>query len=150
MYKLYLFLLAGVICVSLFAGIIVAPCIFYPTNQELLNLSKFQSGLIMSGIFIKYAYVLIAISVFSLFFEIFNKCSFKLKIFRIILSLLILIAALIFNFYYNASIINMQKMGEIVTNSTEFIKIHKESELCFKIIVIMQLCLFFTKIRSSK
>lgn len=150
MYKLYLFLLAGVICISLFVGIIVAPCIFYPVNQSLLNLTKFQSGLIMSSIFIKYAYILIAVSVFSLVFEILNQASYKLKICRIILSVLILIATLFFNFYYNTNIINMQNIGELVTNSKEFIKIHKESEYCFKIIVIMQLCLFFIKIRSSK
>ena len=51
---IYLFLLSVLIGFELFAGIAVAPAIFHPENSVGTGvLSQFQSGQIMSGIFIK-------------------------------------------------------------------------------------------------
>ncbi|EAL7925103.1 DUF4149 domain-containing protein, partial [Campylobacter coli] len=55
-----LFLLAAMIGIELILGIVVTPVIFYPAN--LIGegvLSHFQSGLMMTQIFIKMGYLLI-------------------------------------------------------------------------------------------
>lgn len=143
MKKLNKFLLAGVIFVELFLGIVVAPIIFFPS--EIIGdgvLSHFQSGLLMTQIFIKFNYLLLFVSVFSVFYELFNN---KLLSFRVILSVLILICACVFVFYYTDKILDFQALGESVIANSDFQKYHKHSEIIFKLMAILQSILFFTK-----
>lgn len=64
-----LFLLASIIGVELILGIVVAPTIF---PQNLIGegvLSHFQSGLMMTQIFIKMGYLLIFVSVVNFYMK---------------------------------------------------------------------------------
>ncbi|MBZ7979816.1 DUF4149 domain-containing protein [Campylobacter sp. RM12642] len=141
MKKINDFLLAGIIFVELFIGIVVAPIIFYPS--AIIGdgiLSHFQSGLLMTQVFVKFNYLLLFVSFFNIIYESISNKLFSLKP---ILSLIILILALVFVFYYTANVLDMQVLG--VTDSKDFNDNHKQSEMIFKVIVILQLILFFTK-----
>jgi len=150
-----LFLLAGIIGAELILGIIVAPAIFYP--QNLIGegvLSIFQSGLIMSEIFAKFAYILFAICVINFLYELYAyfvcDLSFRLRFSKLILSLIILILAGFFLFYFTAYILDAQNLGESATKSKEFIQIHSASEAVMKIIVLMQIFLYFLSFKIAK
>lgn len=141
MRKINDFLLAGIIFIEIFIGIVVAPIIFFPS--EIIGdgiLSHLESGLLMTQVFVKFNYLLLFVSFFNIFYEIFTN---KLASFRIILSFLIVILALIFVFYYTQNVLNMQELG--ITNSDEFNTNHKQSEILFKVMVVLQFILFFTK-----
>lgn len=141
MKKINDFLLAGIIFVELFIGIVVAPIIFYPS--AIIGdgiLSHFQSGLLMTQVFVKFNYLLLFVSFFNIIYESISNKLFSLKP---ILSLIILILALVFVFYYTANVLDIQALG--VTDSKDFNDNHKQSEMIFKVMVILQLILFFTK-----
>ncbi|HEF3551665.1 TPA: DUF4149 domain-containing protein, partial [Campylobacter jejuni] len=88
-----LFLLASIIGIELILGIVVAPTIFFP--QNLIGegvLSHFQSGLMMTQIFIKMGYLLIFVSVVNFLYEIYSlikdEMKFQIKFSKFMLSLL--------------------------------------------------------------
>lgn len=66
------------------------------------------------------------------------------------LSLLILILSLIFVFYFTNTIIELQNLGENTTKTQEFISIHNASEVVIKIILIMQVFLYFLSFKIAK
>ncbi|MBT0879298.1 DUF4149 domain-containing protein [Campylobacter sp. RM12654] len=141
MKKINDFLLAGIIFVELFIGIVVAPIIFYPS--AIIGdgiLSHFQSGLLMTQVFVKFNYLLLFVSFLNIIYESISNKLFSLKP---ILSLIILILALVFVFYHTANVLDMQALG--ITDSKDFNDNHKQSEMIFKVMVILQLILFFTK-----
>lgn len=150
-----LFLLASIIGVELILGIVVAPAIFFP--QNLIGegvLSHFQSGLMMTQIFIKMGYLLIFVSVINFLYEIYSlmkdKIKFQTKISKLMLSLLILILSLIFVFYFTDNIIKLQNLGENATKTQEFVSMHNASEVVIKIILIMQVFLYFLSFKIVK
>ncbi|RTI68029.1 DUF4149 domain-containing protein [Campylobacter jejuni] len=154
-----LFLLASIIGVELILGIVVAPTIFFP--QNLIGegvLSHFQSGLMMTQIFIKMGYLLIFVSVVNFLYEIYSlikdeikfQIKFQIKFSKFMLSLLILILSLIFVFYFTNTIIELQNLGENATKTQEFISIHNASEVVIKIILIMQVFLYFLSFKIAK
>lgn len=151
-----LFLLASIIGVELILGIVVAPTIFFP--QNLIGegvLSHFQSGLMMTQIFIKMGYLLIFVSVVNFLYEIYSlikdEMKFQIKFSKFMLSLLILILSLIFVFYFTNTIIELQNLGEnAATKTQEFISIHNASEVVIKIILIMQVFLYFLSFKIAK
>ncbi|EAK4033854.1 DUF4149 domain-containing protein [Campylobacter jejuni] len=146
-----LFLLASIIGVELILGIVVAPTIFFP--QNLIGegvLSHFQSGLMMTQIFIKMGYLLIFVSVVNFLYEIYSLIKNEIKFSKFMLSLLILILSLIFVFYFTNTIIELQNLGENATKTQEFISIHNASEVVIKIILIMQVFLYFLSFKIAK
>lgn len=150
-----LFLLASIIGVELILGIVVAPTIFFP--QNLIGegvLSHFHSGLMMTQIFIKMGYLLIFVSVVNFLYEIYSlikdEMKFQIKFSKFMLSLLILILSLIFVFYFTNTIIKLQNLGENTTKTQEFISIHNASEVVIKIILIMQVFLYFLSFKIAK
>lgn len=154
-----LFLLASIIGVELILGIVVAPTIFFPQNLiEEGVLSHFQSGLMMTQIFIKMGYLLIFVSVVNFLYEIYSlikdeikfQIKFQIKFSKFMLSLLILILSLIFVFYFTNTIIELQNLGENATKTQEFISIHNASEVVIKIILIMQVFLYFLSFKIAK
>ncbi|ENY6719970.1 DUF4149 domain-containing protein [Campylobacter jejuni] len=146
-----LFLLASIIGVELILGIVVAPTIFFP--QNLIGegvLSHFQSGLMMTRIFIKMGYLLIFVSMVNFLYEIYSLIKDEIKLSKFMLSLLILILSLIFVFYFTNTIIELQNLGENATKTQEFISIHNASEMVIKIILIMQVFLYFLSFKIAK
>lgn len=137
----YQFLLASLIGMELTLGILVAPIVFYPQKVGVVEvLSQFQSGLMMSELFCKMGYVLLAVSAFSLVFEFF---SLNKHFFRFILSLIILILSCIFVFYFTDFVLHAQALGEKAVQTKEFRSVHNWSEITLKLIVALQILLFF-------
>ncbi|HEB9308922.1 TPA: DUF4149 domain-containing protein [Campylobacter coli] len=150
-----LFLLAAMIGIELILGIVVAPVIFYPANFIGEGvLSHFQSGLMMTQIFIKMGYLLIFVSIFNLLFEIYSfikeDMKFQIKFSKLILSILILILSLAFILYFTNTIVELQNLGEQATKSQEFLSIHNASEVVIKIILLMQVFLYFLSFKIAK
>ncbi|MBZ7964749.1 DUF4149 domain-containing protein [Campylobacter sp. 2457A] len=150
-----LFLLAAMIGIELILGIVVTPVIFYPQNFIGDGiLSHYQSGILMTQIFIKMGYLLLIVSTINILFEIFSyfreKNNFKIKFSKLMLSLIILILSLVFVFYFTEQIISMQKLGEQATTSTEFASIHSASEITLKIILVSQIFLYFLSFKIEK
>lgn len=150
-----LFLLASMMGIELILGIVVAPTIFFPQNiigEGVLN--HFQSGLMMTQIFIKMGYLLIFVSVVNFLYEIYSfvkdKIKFQIKFSKLMLSFLILILSLIFVFYFTHTLIGLQNLGEQATKTEEFVSIHNASEVVIKIILIMQVFLYFLSFKIAK
>ncbi|MBK1972701.1 DUF4149 domain-containing protein [Campylobacter sp. TTU-622] len=151
-----LFLLSALIGIELILGTIVAPTIFYP--KDIIGegiLSHFQSGLMMTHIFIKFGYILLFISFFNFFYECYsffkNKIKFQIRFSKLILSLLILILSLLFVFYFSDYIAEQQRiLGDQVIQNNEFKSMHSASEVVLKIIIIMQIILYFLSFKIEK
>lgn len=150
-----LFLLASMMGIELILGIVVAPTIFFPQNiigEGVLN--HFQSGLMMTQIFIKMGYLLIFVSVVNFLYEIYSfvkdKIKFQIKFSKLMLSFLVLILSLIFVFYFTHTLIGLQNLGEQATKTEEFVSIHNASEVVIKIILIMQVFLYFLSFKIAK
>lgn len=150
-----LFLLASMMGIELILGIVVAPTIFFPQNiigEGVLN--HFQSGLMMTQIFIKMGYLLIFVSVVNFLYEIYSfvkdKIKFQIKFSKLMLSFLILILSLVFVFYFTHTLIGLQNLGEQATKTEEFASIHNASEVVIKIILIMQVFLYFLSFKIAK
>ena len=155
MKAIHLFLLAAMIGVELILGVVVAPVVFYP--QDLIGenvLSHFQSGLMMSDIFVKMGYVLLVVALFNALYELINffkkEEKFQLRFSKFALSIIVLILALFFVFYFTAYILEAQKMGESVIKTAEFQSMHDASEVVIKIIDCMQIFLYFLSFKIAK
>ncbi|TEY01573.1 DUF4149 domain-containing protein [Campylobacter sp. US33a] len=148
-----LLLLAMMIGIELCVGVMVAPVIFYP--QEFLGegvLTQFQSGILMTQIFIKFGYILLGVSVINTIFALFSKelCSFSVRISKILLALIILVLSAVFVFYFTDYIVKAQELGEVATQNAEFAGIHSASEVVIKIMVVAQAFLFFLSFKTAK
>ncbi|ELJ8894664.1 DUF4149 domain-containing protein [Campylobacter upsaliensis] len=155
MKAIHLFLLAAMIGVELILGVVVAPVVFYPQGligENVLN--HFQSGLMMSDIFVKMGYVLLVVALFNALYELINffkkEEKFQLRFSKFALSIIVLILALFFVFYFTAYILEAQKMGESVIKTAEFQSMHEASEVVIKIIVCMQIFLYFLSFKIAK
>ena len=148
----YLFLLGICIGSELAIGIFMAPVIFYPSQYIGEGvLSHYQSGQLMTQVFLKYNILLIFISSLILLFEIVNlkgSESFNYKISAFFLSLIIAFLAMSFVFYFTPYILQAQKIGAEATATAEFLSMHKASEFVMKAMILAQVALFF--IRSRK
>lgn len=117
----------GIICI----GVFVAPSVFYSLDS---NITNFQSGIIMSNIFIKWSFVLNFLAIIILLYEILNI--FFKRYSSLFISLIMFVCIILFNFYYLPHILQIQTLGELATQSAEFNMYHKQSELVFKILFI--------------
>lgn len=153
MRSIYLFLLAALVGIEIALGAFVAPVIFYPAKFIGDGvLTHFQSGVMMTQIFLKYNYILLAVSAFTLAFDLFklrsNECV-HVKISAVALSFINAVLAAVFVFYFTDFILDAQAAGEAMTKgNAEFDAIHSASELVMKIMIVVQALLFF--LRSFK
>jgi len=145
----YILLLSATFGASIFVGVVIAPTIF---RSELVFsdevLSKFQEGLLMTTIFLKFNYLLNFVAVSIILFEGYlyksgNRNNFTLAIIFIFVS-----TALLFTNYYTPQILEMQSMG--VTEGTIFENLHFASELDFKIFSLALLTLVIKKMLDIK
>ena len=149
--NIYLFLLACIVGIELCMGILVAPIIFRPSEFIGPNvLSHFQSGQLMTQVFLSYNKILLFVSVVAFVYEIINLIknkneSFRARISAFMLSVIILGLSLLFVFYFTAYIISAQALGAEVTASSEFKSVHGASEITMKIMLLAQVALFFVR-----
>ena len=135
-------------------GILVAPVIFFP--QGIIGegvLTHFMSGQMMTKIFLKFNYVLLFVSAFVAVSELFDlrkKLAFSLKFSTFMLSFLNLALALSFVFIFTPFIVQAQGLGAEATQTAEFAKMHSASEYVMKVMLVLQLILFFVKFKISQ
>ena len=135
-------------------GILVAPVIFFP--QNIIGegvLTHFMSGQMMTKIFLKFNYVLLFVSAFVAVSELFDlrkKLAFSLKFSTFMLSFLNLALALSFVFIFTPFIVQAQGLGAEATQTAEFAKMHSASEYVMKVMLVLQLILFFLKFKISQ
>ena len=156
-----LFSLAALIGIELFLGIAVAKIIFYAPalTAESVVVDMFARGSLMSAIFVALGYVMIAVSALNLLYEFANlrENSNKMqKISKILLALLNLALSLLFFLYYTRQIVQAQEaimqglQGVEVLASAEFRALHAQSERLVKVLVVLQMVLFFVRFRTPK
>lgn len=149
----YLLLLGICIGAELAIGIFMAPVIFYPSQYIGEGvLSHYQSGQLMTQVFLKYNVMLIFISSLIFLFEIVNlknSESFNYKISAFFLALIITLLAMAFVFYFTPYILDAQKIGVEATATTEFASMHKASEFVMKAMMLAQVVLFFIRVRKE-
>lgn len=146
-YITYLLLLGVCIGVELSVGVLVAPVIFYPT-QFLGDgiLTHFQSGILMTQIFLRFNIIFIFITIFLLIYEAYAYFVKRGDILSSVLVFLILCCAILFVLYYTPFIVEAQAIGAEATASEKFTNMHKGSEIVLKIAVIGQIALFFRRV----
>ena len=116
-------------------------------------LTHFMSGQMMTKIFLKFNYVLLFISAFVVVSELFDlrkKLAFSLKFSTFMLSFLNLALALSFVFIFTPFIVQAQGLGAEATQTAEFAKMHSASEYVMKVMLVLQLILFFLKFKISQ
>ena len=156
-----LFALAALIGIELFLGIAVAKIIFYapaPTADGAV-VDMLARGTLMTAIFVALGYAMSAISGLNLLYElaaIRENSSTKQKISKILLALLNLALVLLFFLYYTRGIAQTQEAVMQGTQSigvfasAEFRAFHAQSERLVKVLVVLQMVLFFMSFRSPK
>lgn len=155
MKRIYLFLLAALIGCELSIGVLLAPTLFHANDILGLNLlSRLQSGLLMSQVFVKFNYVLVFVAVFGMLLQSYeyfkHKGGFKKRFSKLMLGAIILVLSLLFVFYFSAYILEAARTSMEGVQMQEFDKIHKASEYCLKIIMLAQLILFFLSYDIAK
>ncbi len=141
-------LLLGILGGSLITlGMMVAPIVFKaPSILPELNLTLFESGKLMSQIFVRFNYLLGAMGFIVLLYEIVSFIYSKRSLVYLILGLAIGALCLLFVFYYTPYILNAQKVGEVALQSTEFARSHAQSEWLFKELFVLVCALFFWRL----
>lgn len=137
---IYVAMLGVAIGVEIAAGAFIAPVIFFP--QKYLGddvLSHFQSGILMTQVFLKMNLLIGFVALYSIIYEV--QVSMRRKhhdLFSLLLSLMIVIMTGLFLFYYTPFIVNAQQMGASETATEVFASMHKQSEWVMKALMIAQ------------
>lgn len=143
----YLLLIAiniGLILASAFS----APVIFRASSLvEGLEITLFQSGILMTHIFTKINFLLNALAIFIVIYEIIALQTTRQKL-TPLLGFINAILILLFTLYYTPYIIEAQKIGETAIATLEFDQMHKQSELVFKTLLFTLIALFFARFFS--
>jgi len=141
---IYLVMLGIAMGVEIAAGAFIAPVIFFP--QKYLGegiLSHFQSGILMTQVFLKMNLVIGFVALYSIIYEVqvwmMRKNYDFLSFF---LSLMIVVATGLFLFYYTPFIVHAQQLGSDQTTTEVFASMHKQSEWIMKALMVAQFVLF--------
>jgi len=140
---LYLLVLASTFGAILVLGIFTAGTVFnseISLGEELL--SHYQEGLIMTTIFLKFHSWLYFLIVSIVLFESYNYKSMARDNTIIMSSFVVIATSLLFTDFYTPQILELQSLGEDVTSSEIFHKVHLGSEIDFKILAVALLVLF--------
>ncbi len=143
----YLLFLGAIVGIEFACGALIAPVIFYPSAYIGEGvLSHFQSGLLMTQVFLRFNLILMGFITLAWGFELYM---FKLKKhdrYTIGLLALISICAYLFVFYYTPHILEAQKMGESAIKTADFASYHKQSEMSMKALIMLQIALLFRRV----
>jgi hypothetical protein len=144
---IYLVMLGIAIGVEIAAGAFIAPVIFFP--QKYLGegvLSHFQSGILMTQVFLKMNLVIGFAALYSIIYEMevfmMRKNYDFLSFF---LSLMIVVGTGLFLYYYTPFIIHAQQLGAMETTTEAFASMHKQSEWVMKALMVAQFGLFIRR-----
>ena len=146
----YLILLGATLGAVLYAGIVVAPVIFHADRWLGEGvLSHFHMGLLMTQNFIGLSY-LVSMTMLAVFlYEGYKYKMFERDKLTTAFALLLLMSGALFNWYYLPDIVTMQMAGEEMTRGEIFQKVHKASEIDFKIFALAILGLMIQNMRKA-
>ncbi len=149
----YMWLL-GLCIGSIFASGAFSASVIFNANDFGVDISKFESGILMTAIFSKLNTLLLFSAFVIVFYEI---ISFRLgsggRINKILLFLsasISVICILLFSLYYSPYIIETQKLGESAIASSEFASMHTQSKVVFYILFFTLSFNFIYRILYSK
>ncbi len=143
----YLTLLAASFGAVMVLGVIVAAVIFHTDGLHVdLLIDRYNAGVIMSEIFLRFSYVIyfLAFSV-ALYEAATYKTGERDKI-AMISAFFIVATSLMFSAVYVPKILELQAMGREATSSDTFDALHVGSELDFKILAVALLVLFVRRL----
>lgn len=133
----YIWIIGICIGAIIAAGAFSAPVIFNAQDFG-IDLSRFQSGILMTQIFMKLNILLLAVAFIIAVYEVFAlRLSDNTKVIKSILFVsgaISVICILLFSLYYSPFIIAQQNISEIATATKEFDSMHKQSEMVFNIL----------------
>lgn len=138
----YLLFLGVTLGALIACGALSAPSIFRaPAIVPNLEMTLFQSGILMTSIFVKLNILLNLVAVFILFYEI---LSFRVSGTRIapFLGLVSIVLIFLFTLYYTPYILQAQSLGEEGVANVAFDSMHTQSVYVFKALMA-SLCLLF-------
>lgn len=144
--SLYLFCLAGSALGVFVLGALVAPIIFHSEivfGVKLLD--RYEAGLMMSEIFIRFNYILLVTAAITIAFEGFLTVNKRNTIIMILLSSINVLAIGAYAFLLTPKIISFQALGEEAMSSSAFETAHKIAELDFKILLLTLIATFFVR-----
>ena len=145
---LYVTFLGIALGVEVAAGAFIAPVIFFP--HKYLGegvLSHFQSGILMTQVFLKTNMLLSIVALYSLFFEIISWVKKnKNDIFSSVCALLGVGLTAVFVFYHTPFIVEAQQQGALATTTEAFNVMHKQSEVVMKSLMLVQISLLFRRV----
>lgn len=139
--SLYLLALGIAIGGIIACGAITAPVIFnasqYLASLEITDMTRYASGLLMSEIFVRLNYLLNALAIFILVYELlaFNISS-KKSLFLLGIGVFSVIFIFLFTMYYTPAILAAQADGAAATATEEFESIHTQSEMVAQILLL--------------
>jgi len=146
----YLILLGATLGAVLYAGIVVAPVIFHADRWLGEGvLSHYQEGLLMTRNFIGLSYLVSATMLAVFLYEGYKYKMFERDKLTTAFALLLLMSGALFNWYYLPDIVTMQMAGEEMTRGEIFQKVHKASEIDFKIFALAILGLMIQNMRKA-
>ncbi|MBX7490214.1 DUF4149 domain-containing protein [Helicobacter turcicus] len=141
-FVLYLLLIGVSLGAMLSSGAFSAPAIFRASSiVPELNINVFQSGILMTSIFVKLNILLNALAFFILIYEILALRVNGAKV-APLLGFISVILIFLFTMYYTPYILEAQKLGEDGIASVAFDAMHTQSVYTFKALMI-SLCLLF-------
>ncbi len=147
---IFIITLGTVLGAGLLAGIVVAPTIFHSElflGSELL--SHFQEGLLMTHVFEKLSYAVNLLVVVVILYEVIKYKAFESDRWSLMTTFLVAGTGLMFTSYYMPDILEMQSVGELMTQSDAFINTHKGSEINFKIFSLATLALLILNLKKA-
>ena len=144
---IYLAMLGVAIGIEIAAGAFIAPVIFFP--QKYLGdgvLTHFQSGILMTQVFLKMNLVIGFITLYSIIYEVqvWMMCK-NYDFISFLLSLVMVVTTGLFLFYYTPFIVHAQQLGAVETTTEAFANMHKQSEWVMKLLMVTQFGLFIRR-----
>lgn len=139
--SLYLLALGITIGGIIACGALSAPVIFnvssYLATLEITDMTRYASGILMTEIFVRFNYLLNAMAIFILVYEllVFNISS-KKSLFLLGIGIFSVVLIFLFTMYYTPAIIAAQADGAAATATEEFYSLHTQSEMIFQILLI--------------
>jgi len=143
----YLLLIGLCVGAELSVGALVAPVIFFPSGFLGEGvLSHFQSGVLMTQVFLRFNVLLMVCTSLIVIYEIYMSASKNRDFISAFLLFVVLSGALAFVLYFTPYIVEAQKAGAAATGTADFKKIHELSELVIKVVLVGQIALFFRRV----
>jgi hypothetical protein len=134
--------LGAMIGTEVAAGVLVAPVIFFPEGILGENvLSHYQSGILMTQVFLRFNMMLLFVTLFGLVCEIYMAKKGHGDTWAGSATAVVIGTMMLFIFYYTPLIVEAQANGPEATQTVLFSAHHKGSEWAMKIMLMAQTAL---------